>query len=146
MTTPRAAHTRYTVLRNPAFKKGEYRALDLLNAGTKGPVQQLDIDPIYMDIILVQNGVFKQQLSPSANAFVYLINSILDIDGTSVNQGHLAILNDGDQISIRSKAEDTRVLLVAGEPVAKGGPFIMNAQAELRQAFYDYQTGQFIEA
>ena len=109
-------------------------------------MQQLDIDPIYMDIILVQNGVFKQQLSPSANAFVYLINSILDIDGTSVNQGHLAILNDGDQISIRSKAEDTRVLLVAGEPVAKGGPFIMNAQAELRQAFYDYQTGQFIEA
>ncbi|MDP6735005.1 MAG: hypothetical protein QF732_00715 [Nitrospinaceae bacterium] len=30
MTTPRAAHMRYTVLRNPAIKKGKDCALDLL--------------------------------------------------------------------------------------------------------------------
>ena len=41
MTTPRAAHTRYTVLRNPAFKKGEDRALDLLTQKTVARLEVL---------------------------------------------------------------------------------------------------------
>ena len=35
MNTPRAAHTRHTVLRDPALKKGEDRALDLLKVMIK---------------------------------------------------------------------------------------------------------------
>ena len=41
MTTPRAAHTRHTVLRNPAFKKGEDRALDLLTQKTVARLEVL---------------------------------------------------------------------------------------------------------
>ena len=118
--------------------------------GTEGPVKQLDIDPIYMDINLQQGGRFKQPINNTANAFAYVIKGMVNIAGTKVSQGYLVVLDDGDGVEMEALADDSQVLLVAGEPigepVARGGPFVMNTQDELRQAFYDYQTGQFIKA
>ncbi|MEW8260130.1 MAG: pirin-like C-terminal cupin domain-containing protein, partial [Candidatus Thiodiazotropha taylori] len=41
----------------------------------------------------------------------------------------------------------SRMILVAGEPldepIARGGPFVMNTQDEIKQAFSDYQEGRF---
>lgn len=118
--------------------------------GTEGPVKQLDIDPIYMDINLRQGGSFSQPINNTANAFAYVIKGIVNIAGTKVSQGYLVVLDNGDGVAMEALADDSQVLLVAGEPigepVARGGPFVMNTQDELRQAFYDYQTGQFIKA
>ena len=42
----------------------------------------------------------------------------------------------------------SRFLLIAGKPlnetVARGGPFVMNTQEEIRQAFADYESGSFV--
>ncbi len=45
MITPRTAHTRFTVLRNSAFKKGEDRALDLLTQKTVARLEVLRLVP-----------------------------------------------------------------------------------------------------
>ena len=118
--------------------------------GTEGPVKQLDIDPIYMHINLQQGGSFSQPINNTANAFAYVIKGMVNIAGSKVSQGYLVVLDNGDGVEMQALADDSQVLLVAGEPigepVARGGPFVMNTQDELRQAFYDYQTGQFIKA
>jgi len=53
---------------------------------------------------------------------------------------------DGDNIAVAA-GNSTRFLLVSGqplyEPIARGGPFVMNTRAEVMQAFADYQNGQF---
>ncbi len=69
------------------------------------------------------------------------------VDGQAVT-GHAAIeLRDGRAVSIVNGLEASEFLLLKGrpigEPVAQHGPFVMNTQQELRQAFDDYRRTGF---
>jgi quercetin 2,3-dioxygenase len=61
----------------------------------------------------------------------------------------VAFANDGEGVAIAAPvdaAEPLSVLLIAGlplhEPVVRYGPFVMNTEAEIRQALLDYQSGR----
>jgi redox-sensitive bicupin YhaK (pirin superfamily) len=120
--------------------------------GTTGPVSQPLTDPVYLDVTLQPDTGFNENLAADHNAFVYVINGQLvleDTDGDQIDLGsdQLAVLSKGDTVALRSGDQASRFLLVAGkplnEPVARGGPFVMNTAAEVRQAFSDYQRGNF---
>ncbi len=57
-----------------------------------------------------------------------------------------AFLGNGDEIVVEAE-RDARFLLIAGtpiqEPVAWGGPFVMNTREEVLQAFDDFRAGRF---
>ena len=118
------------------------------NKGTVGPVKNHYINPTYMDIQLKAKDTFEQSLPISDNAFIYMISGNSQVDGPEqqVEEGMLAILTQGDLVRIEAQT-DSRFLLVSGapirEPVARGGPFVMNTKAEVLQAFADYQSGKF---
>jgi len=120
--------------------------------GTRGPVSQPLTDPLYLDVSLDPGVEFIEKIATGHNAFVYAISGriMLDDDGgaqLSLGRDRLAVLGPGDSVRLQAGDEAARFLLIAGkplhEPVARAGPFVMNTDSELRQAFLDYQSGNF---
>ncbi len=120
--------------------------------GTSGPVSQPLTDPLYLDVSMQPDTAFNEDIAADHNAFLYVIDGEVVLEGTdtkqlSLGRDQLAVLGQGDAIALRSGGQATRFLLVSGkplnEPVARGGPFVMNTEAEIRQAFSDYQRGNF---
>ena len=122
--------------------------------GTTGPVVNHYVTPIYMDITLPTNANFHQSIPATHNAFVYLIEGEIFIGGDDVNpkkmmkEKQLGLLSQADSVTLCSSEQPSRLLLIAGqplgEPVARGGPFVMNTREEVLQAFDDFRRGQFL--
>ncbi len=127
--------------------------------GTKGAVNNDYVDPTYMDISLHAESNFFQTLPEVHNAFVYVIEGEIKIEGQSANaqvnergsdyvlSNELGVLSKGKRLTIKSGPIGARFLLLAGqplnEPVARAGPFVMNTRAEVFQAFDDFSRGTF---
>jgi redox-sensitive bicupin YhaK (pirin superfamily) len=93
-------------------------------------------------------SLFTQSLPASRNAFVYVYRGSLEIEGTPIPAGRMAILAnaaDADGVAIRA-SEEARALLIAGEPlrepIVQYGPFVMNTTDQIRQAVADFQAGR----
>ena len=72
------------------------------------------------------------------------------IGGLPLGEKTAAKLVDGDRVSITATGEKPSVVLLMSsmalhEPIAWGGPIVMNTTAELRQAFRDLNEGTFIK-
>jgi redox-sensitive bicupin YhaK (pirin superfamily) len=120
--------------------------------GTEGPVTQPLTEPLYLDVSLEANSQFNESVSPGHTAFVYVIDGTIKMESeqgetVSIGRDQLVVLSDGAGLTLDSENQPARFLLIAGkplnEPIARGGPFVMNTHAELKQAFNDYQSGRF---
>ena len=121
--------------------------------GTVGAVRERPTEPIYFDIRIPEGNRFTEAVPATHSGFIFVIEGSVGVssnadDETLVAAGELAILGDGDTIQLTGKEAANRLLLIAGrslnEPVARGGPFVMNTPDEIRQAFNDYQSGNFV--
>jgi quercetin 2,3-dioxygenase len=126
---------------------GKVRVIAGALGDVRGPVQADATAPLYLDIGLPANGVFATNVPAGHHAFVYPFVGDASVGDTHLPRGMLGVLGDGDGVTLQAGADGARVLLVAGkplqEPVARHGPFVMNTQDELRQAFTDFQAGRF---
>ena len=122
------------------------------SGGTSGPVSQPLTEPLYLDVSLAPGAAFEELVSAQHNAFIQVIDgtvSLADSDQSQVSlaRDQLAVLSKGEKVIVQNEAQESRFLLVAARPlnesVARAGPFVMNTEVELRQAFNDYQRGEF---
>ena len=76
---------------------------------------------------------------------VYVFDGAAEVGGERVMDGQLAVLGDGAGVTLAS-AEGASFLVLGGkplnEPIAWGGPFVMNTHREVMEAFMDYQSGK----
>jgi quercetin 2,3-dioxygenase len=115
--------------------------------GVKGPATTFTAINVF-DVRLKAGAAVKLSLPDGHNAAVVLLQGDVTVNGSQVLRGaaQIATLSaDGESITLEPKADST-LLVLSGEPidepVASYGPFVMNTQEELVQAFADYKAGR----
>lgn len=118
-------------------------------AGVAGPVQGVATEPLYIDVHMSAGSQLSLPVASGHNAFVYVYDgkiSIIASSAKAIDRGEIGLLGDGQQVAVTAE-EAARFILVAGrplnEPIARYGPFVMNTEAEIRQALEDLQQGLF---
>jgi quercetin 2,3-dioxygenase len=107
---------------------------------------------IYLHYRIEPGGGATQRVPRDYNAFAYVVEGA-GLFGSEAEHGAdgqmVMFAPDGDEVTIENKADAKtalEVLLIAGvplnEPIARYGPFVMNTEAEVHQAFEDYRRGR----
>jgi redox-sensitive bicupin YhaK (pirin superfamily) len=113
---------------------------------TPAPVTTLT--DVQLSWITFQAGGKLQTKVPAAhNIFLYVVKGEVKINGQPIAQLHLAEFNhDGEDLAIQAAADSVILFghaLPYNEPIIAYGPFVMNTEAEIHQAYADYQAGKF---
>lgn len=113
----------------------------------KGPLQQTGVPTTIADWQASKGEIFDSSLNPDFQAMLYVYKGTIEVEGQIVKSGQLALLDQGEKLSI-TNTEDSGMLLLTGkpidEPVVHYGPFVMNSIEEIEQAIQDYQHGQLV--
>lgn len=119
---------------------GEYKGLKG-NASTFSPINMFNIK--------AKKGAVTNFTFPNNFTTLLLVidGAIKVNDSEIVSTNHLVLMNkDGEDFNVEI-TEDATVLVLSGEPlnepIAHYGPFVMNTEAELQEAFLDFQAGKF---
>ncbi|MBU0969391.1 MAG: pirin family protein [Proteobacteria bacterium] len=117
--------------------------------GTKGPMDDIVIDPEFLDCTVPAGQTFTHGVDASYTAVVYVIDGTGITDNRPIENGILVLFDTGDHLSLTAGDRGMRVLVLTGkplkEPVAWRGPIVMNTREELTIAFREYQEGRFIK-
>ena len=107
---------------------------------------------IYLHYRIKPGGMAAQRVPSDYNAFAYLVEGIgsFGAEGEQAEGGQMVLFaSDGDEVRIENPSDAQKtleILLIAGvplnEPIARYGPFVMNTEAEIHQAFADYRQGR----
>ena len=117
-------------------------------AGIRG-VKPHHIQATLMDISLEAGRSIDIPVPADETVFLFLLQNAALVDGQRYAEKSALLMTDGDTVTVTAPDEaNCRFQLVAGqplhEPVAWGGPIVMNTEAELDEAFRDLRYGRFI--
>jgi redox-sensitive bicupin YhaK (pirin superfamily) len=129
-----------------AVEGGALRVIAGEAKGVRGPAKTFTPVNLF-DVKLAAGGGLDLELPSGFNTAVVLLKGEVAVNGQAVEgEAQIAVLEpEGTALAIRA-SKDSTLLVLGGEPirepVASYGPFVMNTQAELRQAVEDYRAGR----
>ncbi|MBC3301204.1 pirin family protein [Pseudomonas sp. SWRI18] len=116
-------------------------------AGARGPAHTFTPIDVW-DLRLNAGQPVTLDLHQGRNTALVILSGTVRVNGEEVaRQGQLALFErDGTQLTL-APDEDAKVLLLSGEPIDEPivghGPFVMNTEQEIHQAFADFHSGKF---
>lgn len=111
----------------------------------KGPIPSLS--DIHMASIEMEPGSrFTTSVAADRNIFFYVVRGEVKVNEETISKLHLVEFeNEGETITVEA-TEDAYLLFghaqPFNEPVVSHGPFVMNTEEEIHEAFRDYQAGK----
>ena len=149
-------------MKNPEYRQATARELPQLKLANGGlvrafaghwtleghtlgsPLAGMAVGARALDVQLPAGAQLSLDLPAADTLLAYVYQGVL-LAGLPIQKGQLARFGKGEQITLTAGADGVRLLLLAGtplaEPIAQHGPFVMNTEAEIRQAIADYRNG-----
>jgi len=127
---------------------GHLRVVAGTFAGHSGPAQTFTPVNVW-DLRLEAGRATELPLPEGHNAVLVALTGALRVNGgDNVPPSSYAVFEQtGGGLTVEAQASDSKCLLLTGEPlnepIAGYGPFVMNTEDEIRQAFLEYQQGRF---
>jgi quercetin 2,3-dioxygenase len=153
MTVPRYQNMKSKDM--PVYEKEG--ALIRVFSGTSNGIQSLTQNHTavtFVEMNVEAGAEIRQELPGDYNGFMYVLEGqgTFGSNHTEGRAGQALFLEKADTleetyVTVRA-TQQMKVLLYAGqpikEPVVARGPFVMNTEEEVRQAYKDYTDGKFI--
>lgn len=152
MTTPRYRDYTRADIPTVSEKGHTIRIISGSYRGVKGPMEEITVQPTFLEVTVKAGEPFSYKTEPGNTLFIYILkgSAALPADNNRVIEAKNAVLFDArDEIKLSAGGEGLLLLLFSGkplhEPIAWGGPIVMNTREELTQAFKEIDAGTFIK-
>lgn len=118
--------------------------------GRTGPLLRPDIELNMLDVKLQPDRSFTWPYIPACHTLlIYIYKGELVTPPARYPHGALLIIDAAETWQITAGERGSGVLLLSAqpinEPIVRAGPFVLNTEAELRQAIEDYQNGHLVD-
>ena len=118
--------------------------------GNLGATQGDFVKMLFLDVELKAGAEWRLETPSDKNLFIYIVEGegwFDDSNESLLSCKRAVLFNNGDELLAKASEKGMRFLLFSAtqlnEPIAWGGPIVMNTQEELKQAFKDIENGTF---
>ena len=102
----------------------------------------------YYDIHLNPHASLTLDTDPRRSIMLFTLVGSIIVGGVAIKEKTAVKLSEGETLTIETANESAQILFVSSlslnEPVAWGGPIVMNSKEELYRAFQDLDEGTFL--
>ncbi len=107
------------------------------------------IQATLLDVSMKEGQSIEIPVKEDETVFIFTLLGDSMVDGEIFTEKTALLLKDGNLVEVSALPGETLRFILASapalhEPVAWGGPIVMNTQEELRQAFIELRAGTFI--
>jgi hypothetical protein len=129
---------------------GKIRIIAGTYKGQPGAVTGSYVKPVYLDVELNPDAEWTLTTEYAATLFIYILQGAgcLGDAAQLLTEKSAILFNEGNTFKIKAASRGMRFLLLQGrplgEPIAWGGPIVMNTREELNMAFKELEDNTFV--